>query len=66
MADKVAKGRQTRGETSKVNKLTEADVIELRRLRALGVKLRELADQFGLHITGAGLIARRVNWKHVR
>ena len=46
-------------------KLTEADVLELRRLRALGWKYSTLGEKFGIHARAAGLIGRRKRWTHI-
>ncbi len=43
--------------------LTEAQVVEMRHLRAGGVKLKELAVQFNITICGAANIVRGKTWK---
>ncbi|HXI15500.1 MAG TPA: HNH endonuclease [Chloroflexota bacterium] len=64
--DKVAKGRQARGESQGLSKLTEADVREIRRLHAAGGLFRRpLAERFGVSEVQIGLIVRRLAWRHV-
>lgn len=65
MADKVAKGRQPRGETNGNARITEAQVIQIRALRASGYQQQELADMFGISQPTVGQIVRRVTWKHI-
>jgi hypothetical protein len=47
-------------------KLTEADVIALRRLRAEGMSLTALARRFGICRNNVMAILRGQTWKHVR
>jgi hypothetical protein len=54
-----------RGEKHPLAKLTADDVIELRRLKAMGLTNRAIADKFGISVQQAGKIARRENWRHV-
>ncbi len=54
------------GETNGQSKLTDEDVIEIRRLYATGEHTqRELGDRFGVDRATIGLIVRRETWKHV-
>lgn len=64
--DKVQKGRQAKGTRITSAKVTEADVREIRRLRNKGVRLKEIADRFGLKTESAvhGIATGRL-WKHV-
>lgn len=64
-ADKVQHGTATRGERSSSARLTTADVIEIRRLRAAGWRLRELADKYGITDKGISRICLRKTWAHV-
>lgn len=57
--------RGARGAAHHRAKLTEADVLEIRRLRALGARIQPLADQYGLANRTISAIALRRIWKHV-
>lgn len=46
--DKIKHGTSLRGEQHNMAKLTDGDVIEIRRLRANGWKQEELAQKFGI------------------
>ena len=64
-ADKVAKGRQSRGETQGNRKLSEADVREIRRLAGRFTD-RAIGQRFGVR-PGCILKVRTLKtWKHVR
>ncbi len=74
VADKVAKGRQSKGDHRKTihrgsshgnAKLDESDVLEIRRYYTAGFKGIYIAKQF--NITGAAVsaIVKRKLWKHV-
>jgi hypothetical protein len=79
MADVVRKGRQARGPSHKgptmeqrlrgaahyASKVNEEDVREIRRLRAMGYTLTQLAQRFPLHPMTIGEIARKETWRHV-
>ena len=68
MRDMVEAGRspRTKGEENGQAKLTESQVLEIRRLYAAGgTTQRKLAAQFGLHQTRIGCIIRRELWKHI-
>lgn len=63
--DKVLKGRQQKGETHVSSKLSQADVLEIRKLAAAGVTQRELARRFGTHFGNINAIVLRKSWRHV-
>ncbi len=63
VADKMEKGRQSRGSTHGPAKLTESDVIAIRA--AEGFLHRELADRFGVDKTTISHIRARRFWAHV-
>ena len=65
MADKVAKGRQLRGERCPVAILTEATVREARRLRSEGVRTSEIARRLGIKYNTLRGVLSRQNWRHV-
>lgn len=72
MRDAAAKGRMVvrpenrrRGEAHGMAKLTEAKVLEMRRLRSEGVSCRLLAVQFGVHLRTAYYVTDRRTWTHL-
>ena len=64
MDDQLIHGTRVYGEKHKHAKLTEADVIEIRRLRP-GVPLKELATRYGVAISAISRIANGVRWGHI-
>lgn len=60
--DMIAKGRNQRGEKHAKAKVTEADVMAIRADTRL---LREIASDYGIHLSVAWNIKNRVTWKHV-
>ena len=68
MRDMQNKGRnrQPSGEQSAQSKLTAAQVRAIReRYAAGGVSLREVARDYGVHLSLISLIVRREIWRHV-
>jgi hypothetical protein len=66
MADKVAKGRQTRGEGCFLSRLTEQQVRSIRiRYAAGGVTQRQLAEEHHTSVANVIAIVRRRSWKHI-
>jgi hypothetical protein len=63
--DKVAKGRQERGETHHAAKLTAADVVEIRSSRAQGTRVNELAAKYGVDRGAIQAVVSRKTWAHV-
>ena len=63
-ADRVAKGRQQRGERAGGAILTEGQVREIRELIVDGVLLREIADRFSVTVSAVSDIGvgRRWGW----
>jgi ribosome-binding protein aMBF1 (putative translation factor) len=65
--DKTAKGRQVHGETHKLAKLTEPDVIVIKRALADGsLSRKDLAARFGVSLALIDHIAAGKTWKHVK
>jgi DNA-binding GntR family transcriptional regulator len=56
----------TRGENSRVNKLTEKTVREIRKLRAEGATYSALAKRFSVSETAVRHAAIGMTWSHVR
>lgn len=46
-------------------KLTESDVIEIRKLHNEGISQKELSIMFDTHTSGINRIVKRINWKHI-
>lgn len=67
MLDKKSKGRATRlpGSQNPMAKVSEDDVITIRRLAAGGASHPELAASFGLSVPQVYAIVTRRNWRHV-
>lgn len=66
MADKVNKGRQTRGEQIKSAKLTEAQAREILVKFATGtVKQTELGREYGVSNITISDLVRRKTWRHL-
>lgn len=60
------RGRTPRGEACVSAKLTESQVIDIRRLHAAGVMSKsELASEYGVHMVTIGAIIKRITWKHI-
>jgi len=65
-ADKVAKGRQLRGESLAWSRLTEERVREIReRHKAGDVTFRQLAELYGISFNAIRCAIRRHTWRHV-
>jgi hypothetical protein len=65
-ADRVAKGRQAKGEDFSHSKVTEAQVRSIReRYAAGGITQQELADEYGMRGPEISRIITRQRWKHV-
>lgn len=66
VADKVSRGRQSRGGGHGLAKLTEAQVIEIRRLYSNGSwSQRRLAARFGVSQPNIQAIVNRNGWTHL-
>ena len=64
VADKVAKGRQYRGTRHHNAKLTASDVIAIRA--SSGLKLIDVAEQYGVHFSVISLIRNGKLWTHIK
>ena len=65
MADMVTKKRYAKGECASNTKLTAHDVIEIRRLRALGWKMKTLQDKFWIDNSQVSRICSGQSWQHI-
>lgn len=67
MADRSSRGRvnAARGERCALSKLTEGQVLEIRRRRAAGERQIALAREFGINRSLVWQIVTRRIWRHV-
>jgi len=63
-ADKIAHGTHQYGQRNPSAKLTDAQAEDIRRLRAGGVKLRDIAERFGVRESTVSRIANGVRRGH--
>jgi hypothetical protein len=63
--DKDAKGRRPKGEACVRAKLSEADVIEMRKARAAGALCGDLAVRYGIKRGTVGEICNHRSWTHI-
>lgn len=63
--DKRLHGTMACGEKNAKAKLSDSDILEMFRLRNIGLKLSEIADNFGVTKANVSLILRRKTWIHV-
>jgi hypothetical protein len=66
MADKVAKGRQTRGESHSTAKLRARDVIAIRSALAAGTPPRAIAQHFRVSTSTIHDIRSGKSWSHLQ
>lgn len=64
-ADMVSRGRQARGSRRGTNKLTEAQIPEIRARAAAGQLQRVLAAEYGVSRSSISRIANHKGWLHV-
>lgn len=67
MRDMEQKGRgnQQKGEGCGKSKLSNAKVLEIRKLHASGHSYRKLASMFGMNFTTIGDIVNKHTWTHL-
>lgn len=65
IADKTAKGRQSRGESHGRAVLTETQVKRIRKLHSEGEFIRALAREYDVDRATIASIVHRRNWKHI-
>lgn len=63
--DMIEKGRMPRGSQRAWAKLTEKDVLEIRKRKELGDTLATLAKDYGIAFQTVSQICRKEIWKHV-
>jgi uncharacterized protein YjcR len=54
------------GEEQPRAKLTEAKVRQMRKERAEGAKVKDLASRYGVSISTVSAICQHLSWSHVR
>lgn len=64
ISDKIAKGRHTHGETVPQSKLTEGQVIDIRR-NADRSCIKDLAWVYDMSSSNIAMIINRTTWKHL-
>jgi len=66
MNDKLRDGTMLRGETHGQHKLTEQQVLEIRkRWDAGGVLMKTLAKEYGVHLVTIYDAIKRTTWRHI-
>lgn len=63
--DCVSKDRHARGSRNANHKLSEAQVLEIRRLAEIGTSSKELATRFSVSRVNINYIVARTAWKHI-
>ena len=63
--DKIRDGTIQRGDNNATSKVTELQVLEIRKLYLQGSTCKELSKIYGLHYKSIGRIVKRISWKHV-
>lgn len=65
MNDKVAKGRQAKGDSSGLSKLLERDIATVIEMYNGGMLQREIGENFGVSQAVVSSVIRGHTWKHV-
>ena len=65
MLDKVKRGRCINGEEIKQSKLTKNQVIEIKKKREKGLKLIDIANEYGVSTSQIRRISLGINWTRV-
>lgn len=65
MADQILHGTICRGSSHGCAKLTDEQVLEIRRLRKRGIKYKKIMSLFGISESTASRISRCKRWKHL-
>lgn len=53
------------GKENSMAKLTNVEIVEIRRMRSEGMKLKDIASRFAVSYQNVSKIARRERWKHI-
>lgn len=65
-ADAAAKGRSTRGSKQWNSKLKDSDIVNIRALRSEGVRVKNIAQWYGVNEFAIYKILNKTNWKHIQ
>ena len=65
LADRQAKGRQSRGEKHPTAKLKEFEVKEIRRLVSVGMEIAKIAQNYNVHWSTIYNMIKGKTWKHI-
>lgn len=65
MRDRTSKGRQAKGSSIGSSKLTEDQVLEIRKMRIAGNDFQKIADRFDIQWDLARKVCKNNIWKHV-
>jgi len=65
VADMVAKGRNIKGESHYLHKLTAQQIVEIKQLLYMGIKHKEIAKKFDINRSTVGSIKNKKSWKSV-
>ncbi len=65
MIDMSKKGRSMIGINQPRHKLNECEILEIRRLRSIGLKPKILSKMFGVSASHIWNIYNRLSWKHI-
>lgn len=65
-ADAINKNRMLRGEKNGQHKLKTNQVIDIRKRHAIGERVKELAEEFGVWPAAISRIVKRTRWAHVK
>ena len=63
--DRIKHGTQKRGEQHPMAKLSEKDVLKIRKLSEDGLSLRQIAKMFNIDNTNIEYIVNRKTWTHI-
>lgn len=63
--DMISKGRGLIGTKNGQCKLTDVDVVLIRKYRQSGASLNDLAEQFGVSFSNICSICTRASWRHI-
>ena len=68
MKDRFKKGRYAsiRGENNKQSKLSESQVLEIKKYLAQGIRQQDIAKIYSVSQICISLIKRGINWRHIK
>lgn len=63
--DRVRNGGRVRGETNGGSKLTEVEVLDIRRMASEGLPIQSIADLFGISWRATKNVVTKQTWSHI-